>query len=94
MSRDGGRSWKRENAPAAGLLAWNARGRFLVGLDGRVWCAGAGKAATWKAVGGVGGQPAAFDRGRAAELLVALHDGTIKQSTDGGLTWTIRSEPT
>ena len=94
VSRDGGRSWKRESAPAAGLLAWNARGRFLVGLDGRVWSGGAGKAATWKAVGGVGGQPAAFDRGRAAELLVALHDGTIKQSTDGGLTWTVRSEPT
>jgi hypothetical protein len=24
---------------------------------------------------------------------VALHDGTIKQSRDGGRTWTVRSTP-
>ena len=27
------------------------------------------------------------------ELSVALHDGTIKRSIDGGATWTVRSTP-
>lgn len=91
-SRDGGRSWAREGAPTAGLLLWSARGLFAIGEDGRVWRRRA-ETAQWDAVGAVGGQPAAFDRGRAAELLVALHDGTIKQSTDDGASWTVRSAP-
>jgi hypothetical protein len=27
------------------------------------------------------------------EFYAALHDGTIKRSTDGGATWTVRSTP-
>lgn len=27
------------------------------------------------------------------ELHVALHDGTIKRSADGGVTWAVRSAP-
>jgi len=30
---------------------------------------------------------------RADELYAALHDGTIKRSTDGGASWTVRSRP-
>ena len=91
-SSDGGRSWRAIDAPAAGLLAWNAVGAFLVGLDGRVW-RGANGGASWREVAAVGGQPAAFDSGRGDELLVALHDGTIKRSDDRGASWTVRAQP-
>ena len=66
----------------AGLLAW-AGALLRVDARGQVQRSGdAGR--SWTGVGEVGGQPAAFassDR----ELFVALHDGTVKQSTDGGL---------
>jgi hypothetical protein len=29
----------------------------------------------------------------ASDLYVALHDGTIKRSTDSGSTWVVRSTP-
>ncbi len=91
-SDDVGRSWAAVDAPTAGLLAWNADGIFLVGGDGRVWRAEQDRR-SWRPAGAVGGRPAAFDNGRPHELLVALHDGTIKRSTDAGLSWTIRSRP-
>lgn len=43
--------------------------------------------------GSIGGQPAAFLGHGPDELFVARHDGTIKRSTDGGATWTVRSTP-
>ncbi len=91
-SRDGGRSWSRLDAPSAGLLAWNGDGVFLVAGDGRVWHARRATT-TWEVAGSVGGQPAAFDTGRADELLVALHDGVILRSSDAGRRWTVRSSP-
>jgi len=41
----------------------------------------------------VGGQPAALLAQTAEELYVALHDGTIKASLNGGRIWTVRSAP-
>jgi hypothetical protein len=49
--------------------------------------------ATFAEVGEVGGQPAAVQGESADELYVALHDGTIQQSVDGGETWKVRSQP-
>lgn len=43
--------------------------------------------------GEVGGQPAALLAVGKDELYVALHDGTIKRSTDGGANWTVPSRP-
>lgn len=91
-SGNGGRSWSTVDAPAAGLLAWNTSGVFLAGDDGRVWRRPS-DAASWQTAGSVGGQPSAFDNGRGPELLAALHDGTIKRSTDDGRGWTFRSAP-
>lgn len=91
-SRDGGRSWTAADAPAAGLLSWNTAGVFLADGDGRVWRR-SGASGPWRAAAPIGGQPAAFDNGRGAELLAALHDGTIKQSADNGATWSMRSVP-
>ena len=49
---------------------------------GDVSCSG-DSGGSWQSVGATGGQPAAFDSA-GDELYVALHDGTIKRSADGG----------
>jgi hypothetical protein len=73
------------------LLAWTPKGELVaVTADGNVFARhGAGG---FERRGDVGGRPAAFDHGGDA-LLVALHDGTVKRSDDGGRTWQIRSRP-
>ena len=91
-SRDGGRTWSAVGAPAAGLLAWTDSGVFLIDRHGDVWRA-ASASAPWRQAGSVDGEPSAFDSGPDGELLVALHDGTVKQSTDDGRTWSVRSRP-
>ncbi len=91
-SRDGGRSWTAVDARSAGLLAWNAAGAFLADGKGRVWSSDSASG-PWRRAGSIGGQPAAFDNGRGRDLLAALHDGTIKQSTDSAASWSIRSAP-
>ena len=91
-SRDGGRSWSPVEAPSAGLLAWNTGGLYVATVEGRVWRS-SDDGASWREAAEVGGRPAAFDSGRGDELLVALHDGTIKRSADRAGSWTIRSEP-
>lgn len=91
-SEDGGRTWKRLNF-ASGLMAWpNERTLYLVDEQGKVLTSANGGRA-WKRVGEIGGQPAALLAVAEDELYVALHDGTIKHSTDGGATWTVRSTP-
>jgi photosystem II stability/assembly factor-like uncharacterized protein len=91
-SGDGGRSWSVVDAPGAGLLVWTRGGVTLVDLDGSVWRAD-GSAGRWRPVGAIGGPPAAIDSGPEDELLISLHDGTIKRSTDTGRTWSVRSHP-
>jgi hypothetical protein len=89
-SREGGKSWRRR-ASAAGLLAWRSPDELiLIGGDGSV--RSSGDAASWRDIGQVGGEPAAFEAERDG-LYVALHDGTIKRSTDGGQSWSVRSRP-
>jgi hypothetical protein len=89
-SSDGGRRWTRRPGNA-GLLGWQAKDRLvLVGGDGRAMTSDDGN--TWTSAGDVGGEPAAFEAERDG-LYVALHDGTIKRSTDGGRSWKVRSAP-
>jgi len=89
-SSDAGRSWT-VLTNRAGLLAWPTRGTlYLVDGAGRVFIsndAGTG----WQRAGDIGSQPAAFLAD--GDLYVALHDGTIKRSSDGGQSWTVRSTP-
>ena len=89
-STDAGRSWQ-PLGKQVGLLASTAAGSlFLTDLDGRVHESGDGR--SWREVGDVGGEPAAFDAA-GDDLYAALHDGSIKLSEDGGRTWRVRSVP-
>jgi hypothetical protein len=91
-SPDGGESWRRLG-DAVGLLAWPDRGRiYLVAGGGQVFSSSDG-GRRLRRLGEVGGQPAAFLAQGVRELYVALHDGTIKRSTDGGAAWAVRSTP-
>jgi hypothetical protein len=91
-STDEGRAWTRVN-DVPGLLAWPGRTRtFLVTGGGLVLFSRDG-GRTLQRAGEVGGEPAAFVAESANELYVALHDGTIKRSIDGGKVWTVRSRP-
>ena len=89
-SRDGGESWKRIGE-AVGLLAWPDR-LYLVAGGGHVLASGDGGRRLEKR-GELGGEPAAFEAEGPSELYAALHDGTIKHSTDAGTTWAVRSTP-
>jgi hypothetical protein len=92
VSPDAGRGWRPLDGQSS-LLAWPAPERlFSVDAQGAVSVSGdAGR--SWQQVGRVGGQPAAFEGESAEELYVALHDGTVKRSTDGGGSWSVRSTP-
>jgi hypothetical protein len=91
-SGDAGRSWRTLAPGPLALLTWpepsvlyRVEGSGRVSLsedDGR----------TWKAMGSVGAQPAAF-ASDAQDIYAALPDGTVKRSTDGGRSWSIRATP-
>jgi hypothetical protein len=85
LTLDAGRRW--QNLPGRpGLLAWPDEGLYSVDSEGVVRLArhDLSRAET---VGRVGGDPAAFAAASTPELYVALHDGTIKRSSDGGRSW-------
>ena len=91
-SRDGGQAWNRVGE-AVGLLAWPTRERlYLVAGGGQVFVSRDG-GRRLEHRGEIGGQPAALLAQSAHELYAALHDGTIKRSSDGGASWVVRSTP-
>jgi photosystem II stability/assembly factor-like uncharacterized protein len=91
-SLDGGQRWTRVSE-AVGLLAWPRSQRLvLVAGGGQVFASpDGGRRLDHR--GEIGGQPAALLAQSAGDLYVALHDGTIKRSSDGGSTWVVRSTP-
>jgi len=98
ISSDAGRRW-RSVAGEPALLSWSAPGGeraagrlYAVDLVGGVRRSD-DAAGSWRAVGQIGGEPAAFEATGPTELHAALHDGTIKRSTDGGVSWSVRSTP-
>jgi hypothetical protein len=90
-SQDGGQTWEPLDAPGPGHLTWTDDGVVLLDLEGQVHHART--PGRWRPAGSIGGQPAAFDEGAEGELLAALHDGSVKHSTDQGRTWAVRAAP-
>lgn len=90
-STDAGRGW-RPLGDEAGFVAWPRAGALsLVRLDGSV-ARSTDRGLSWDEIGDTNGRPAAFDSA-GDELYVALHDGTIKRSGDGGQNWRVRARP-
>jgi hypothetical protein len=91
-SADAGETWRLVGGPI-GLLGWPGRGPlYILDLNGEVFT-NSKLGRSLDHVGAIGGEPAAFLAHTTNELYAALHDGTIKRSTDGGKTWEVRSTP-
>jgi len=91
-SSDAGRTWN-ELEDGTGLLAWPRADRlYLLDGGGRIWLSPDG-GRRWQARGEIGGRPAALLATDGDFLYAATHRGEIKQSSDGGAGWTIRSKP-
>ncbi|MCA1704354.1 MAG: hypothetical protein LC808_14270 [Actinobacteria bacterium] len=91
LSQDAGRRSRKIEGPA-GLVAWTDRVVVVLAGDGAVHSAGDPNRRV-RPVGDIGGRAAALDIGAEGDLYVALHDGTIKRSSDGGHSWSLRSRP-
>jgi hypothetical protein len=86
-----GHSWDFRSADP-GLLAWPQDDRLYLVTDGGEVKVSGDRGRSWEPVGSIGGEPAAFEASGEG-LYAALHDGTIKESSDGGATWSVRSAP-
>ena len=85
---EAGRRWRSLDGPP-GLVGFAAADElYLVDAQGRVRYRDGGQ---WASRGDIGGVPAAFEAVRSDMLLVALHDGSVKASTDGGRSWKVRA---
>jgi hypothetical protein len=92
VSRNGGRSWERVGR-AVGLLAWPESARLYLVVRGGLVFSSRDGGARLEHRGEIGGEPAALLARARDDLYVALHDGTIKRSIDGGRRWAVRSTP-
>ena len=87
---DAGRTWRPLGAPV-GLLAWpDGDALYSATPDGIVARSDNG-GDSFEQVGELPGEPAALHAESARVLDVALHDGTILRSRDGGATWAPRA---
>lgn len=92
-SQDGGSTWRAVASGVAGHLAWPVSKRaFVATLDGALLSTERADR-PWRSRGSLGGAVAALLAVDERTVFAALHDGTIKQSGDGGATWKVRSIP-
>jgi hypothetical protein len=92
-STDAGRTWRALQPSVVGLLAWPSSNQlYWIDVQGIVHrSSDAGR--NWQRTGGsIGGQPAAFASYKA-DLYAAPPDGTVKRSSNGGKSWTVRATP-
>jgi hypothetical protein len=91
-STNAGKAWRLLRDDTAGLLAWPAADRlYLIDEQGQVQRS-SDDGRRWQPAGSIGGQPVAFTA-HETELYAALADSTVKRSSDGGATWTVRAAP-
>jgi BNR/Asp-box repeat len=86
LSVDGGESWRQREPVPNIRLAW-ADELFRVDPGGQVRVSTDG-GETWEDRGSTGGEPQAMTVAEDGTLYVALIDGTLKVSDDGGRTFT------
>jgi photosystem II stability/assembly factor-like uncharacterized protein len=89
-SEDGGRTWETLG-PERALLAWPAaRTLYVVGTNGETFVSADGG---WSLTprGSLDGAPTAVSAVTDGSLYVALEDGTLRVSDDGGTTWRVES---
>ena len=92
VSADAGRGWRPLANDLVGLLAWQDSGRLVI-VDGTGMIQVSGDAGrNWRTTGNLGGQPVAFIA-HEGDLYGALGDGSVKRSSDGGRSWTLRNAP-
>lgn len=91
ISRDNGRRW-RALTEGTGLLGWpDSTGLYRLAANGRLWQS-EDRGRHWQALGSIGGRPAAFIAMPGGRMYAALHNGAVKESTDGGRSWSLRAE--
>lgn len=92
-TEDGGESW-RPLAPADGIrLAWpDAKTLYRATKDGTFSVSSDG-GTRWEEVGKVGGEPYEIHAVGPKQAFVALSDGSIIETQDGGVTWRDRFRP-
>jgi photosystem II stability/assembly factor-like uncharacterized protein len=93
-SRDRGSRWQPIRKAPTGVLAWSrtgSRGLYVAAPDGALHRSddAGGK---WRRIGKLSGRPAALTA-HQNEIYVALEDGTVEVSRDGGRTWANRVDP-
>lgn len=91
-SLDGGVQWERIG-DAVGLLAWPAPDRLYLLTERGELATSSDQGRSFRPRGSTTRSPAALLATSADQLFVALHDGTIERSADGGRTWSVRSSP-
>ena len=85
-TNDEGRTWTRLLADAE-ILTWPvADALYGFSSDGGV-AVSRDRGASWEPIGDLGGEPAAATATGPDTLIVALHDGRIVSSQDGGASW-------
>lgn len=90
ISGDGGETWQ-PSLGDVGLLAWPERSSlYLIDASGHVEVSD-DAGGRWRTVGRIGGQPVAFAAIDTNSLYAALPDGTVKSSSDGGVSWRVRA---
>lgn len=86
-SPDAGNNWQTVSGPP-GLLTWPEDDQLYLADGGGTVEVSADGGRSWRAVGALPEEPAAFGSG-ADRLLAAIHSGTIMESTDGGAKWNV-----
>ena len=91
-TEDGGKGWRAVDQAEGIRLAWPAAGAFYrAEKDGTIQRSSDGS--SWERLGSVPGEPYKFKATGAETLLLALSDGTVMETKDGGRTWTEAFRP-